>query len=121
MKKILILAILLVSLSKNAFAGYYKIFNNQTTNANSSQFHTLIPYNGSFPTLFLFGTKGAATISLQAKDPATNSWATSETDELDDLGLYTTNYNPEVPLRLVISGADGSTNISAIIFGGEVQ
>lgn len=98
------------------------LFTNQTTNGNSATFrpNSLTKDQiiaGVKPYFEIYGTIGAATIQLQ-KQYSDGTFRSTGQDDADDIadntpGVFELNYTDESLFRLNISGADGSTNISA--------
>ena len=98
------------------------LFTNQTTSGSSAVFrpNSLTKDQilaGIKPFFTINGTLGAGTIDLEIQNPD-GSFSSTGLDDEEEIdanipGVFEVNYSDEMLLRLTISGADGSTNISA--------
>lgn len=94
------------------------IFSAQTANGNSTEFNAIGDLNGSAKTysfLTIYGTFGSATITLQYK-AADNNWYSTGDVSITDSCAYFIEISVNVPYRLNLSGATGSTSISSTVY-----
>lgn len=94
------------------------IFSAQTTNGNSTTFNAIGDLNSSAPVysfLTIYGTFGGATITLKYQ-AADGNWYTTGDVSITDSCAYFIEISVNVPYRLDLTGATGTTSISSTVY-----
>ena len=97
------------------------IFTNQTTDGQSLSFVPTGNVNGPVvvQTLFtIYGVFGGASAQLQFKADDGNWYSTSD-DPFVDTGVYNLRLSSNIPYRLDLSSASGSTNVSSVLYNAQ--
>lgn len=94
------------------------IFSAQTTNGTSEQFNAIGDLNGSaknYSFLTVYGVFDGAIVTLQYKAADGNWYATGD-DAFTDSGAYFVEISLNVPYRLALTNAGGSTSVSSTVY-----
>jgi hypothetical protein len=94
------------------------IFSSQTVNGNSTTFNAIGDLNNSTPIysfLTVYGVFGGATITLQYQAADGNWYSTGDVTFTDSFADFV-EVSVNVPYRLNLTGATGTTSISSTVY-----